>query len=315
MERNGLTGFIFNIERFSTTDGPGIRTMVFFKGCNMTCPWCHNPEGISSEPELEYYESRCIRCGRCLQVCPTGAHSIDASGGHSLDRSLCIQCMACAGACPSGALKVAGKRVSVEDCFREIAEDIPFYKRSNGGVTLSGGEVLLQADFAAALLSQCRAAGIHTAIESNLALPGRELEKLLPFVDLVMADIKHLDDEAHRKATGLSNRTTLASLRRLAADGMPLIIRTPVIPGFNDSPDAIERIAAFTAKIASLDYYELLSYSPLGREKAERLGLSQRQYDPSAYNRMCRLAETAARYQKDVRIDGRRWTQDQGETL
>lgn len=315
MKKSSLTGFIFNIERFSTTDGPGIRTMVFFKGCNMTCPWCHNPEGISSEPELEYYKSRCIRCERCLQVCPAGAHSIDTSGMHNLDRSLCIRCMTCADVCPSGALKVAGKRVSVEDCFREIAEDIPFYKRSNGGVTLSGGEVLLQADFAAALLSQCRAAGIHTAIESNLALPGRELEKLLPFLDLVMADIKHLNDEAHMKATGLSNRTTLASLHRLAENGMPLIIRTPVVSGFNDSPDAIERIAAFTAELESLDYYELLSYSPLGREKAERLGLSQRQYDPAANNRMRHLAVTASRYLKDVRIDGRRWTHDQGDTL
>ena len=312
MQGNDPTGFIFNIERFSTTDGPGIRTMVFFKGCNMSCPWCHNPEGISSGPELEYYASRCIRCGRCVQVCPTGAHSIDATGAHKLDRSVCIRCMACVDVCPSGALEIAGRRVSVEDCFREIAEDIPFYIRSGGGVTLSGGEVLLQADFAAALLHRCRDAGIHTAIETNLSLPWRQLEKLLPFLNLVMADIKHLDDQTHTQATGLSNQTTLAALELLAESGMPLIVRTPVIPVFNDSSEAIAAIAAFVAGLKSLEYFELLSYSPLGCEKAERLGWNQRRFDTPTSERMQDLARTAAQYLNEVRLDGQRWTNDQG---
>lgn len=309
-----LQGFIFNIERFSTTDGPGIRTIVFFKGCNMSCPWCHNPEGISSEAELEFNKMRCIRCGRCLQVCPTGAQQTDASGAHRIDRSLCIRCMACAKECPSGALNVIGKHMAVEDCFQEIAEDVPFYNRSGGGVTLSGGEVLLQADFAAALLKRCRAAGIHTAIESNLSLPYRKLETLLPFLDLVMADIKHLDETAHASATSLPNRATLVALNRLAQHGMPLIVRTPVVPGFNDSPETIGRIAAFASGLASLEYFELLSYSPLGCEKAERLGRIQRRYETPPGDRMNALAETAARYLKDVRLNGRRWTNDQGES-
>lgn len=264
-------GLIFDVERFSTADGPGIRTVVFFKGCNLHCYWCHNPESIRSKPELELDPTECIGCGGCAEVCPSGAHSFTESG-HDVDRTLCTGCFACAGECPSGALKIIGKHRSLESCMEEIREDRAFYSRSGGGVTLSGGEVLMQRDFAAKLLQACREEGIHTAVESNLCFPWEQVEKLTPWLNLVMADIKHMDSAAHKQATGQGNQRVLENLKKLDALGIPTVVRTPIIPGFNDSEENIRVTVEFLKGLKHLQYYELLSYNPMGNDKRKRLG-------------------------------------------
>lgn len=282
-------GLIFDIERFSTADGPGIRTVVFFKGCNLRCYWCHNPESIRSKAELELDPAECIGCGGCLDACPSGAHSFSETG-HDVDRTLCTGCFACAKACPSGALKVIGEHRSLESCMAQIREDQVFYSRSGGGVTLSGGEVLLQADFAAELLQACRAQGIHTAIESNLCFPWEQVKKLTPWLDLVMADIKHMDPLRHKEATGQENHRVLENLRQLDALGIPTVVRTPIIPGFNDSEENIRATGAFLKGLKHLQYYELLSYNPMGNDKRKRLGYPVPEIPVPPKTRMQQLA-------------------------
>ena len=286
------TGLIFDIERFSTADGPGIRTVVFFKGCNLLCYWCHNPESIRSQAELELDPTECIGCGGCLEICPSGAH-IMTNSGHDVERSLCTGCFSCARDCPSGALKVIGKHRSLESCMKEIREDRAFYSRSGGGVTLSGGEVLMQAEFAAALLKQCKEEGIHTAMESNLCFPGDRVKKLTPWLDLCMADIKHMDSVRHKEATGQGNERVLENLRLLDKLGIPTIVRTPIIPGFNDSEENVRATAEFLKGLENLQYYELLSYNPMGNDKRKRLGYPVPEIEIPTKARMQELASAA----------------------
>ena len=297
-------GLIFDSERFSTADGPGIRTVVFFKGCNLHCYWCHNPESLRSDPELEWDPQECIGCGLCAAVCPEGCHVMTAQG-HEFLRGNCKNCFACAKQCPVASLKPIGKPMDVEQCMREIREDMAFYRRSGGGVTLSGGEVLLQSDFAAALLQQCRAEGIGTAMESNLSVGRERLEKVVPFLDLVMADIKHMDPRAHRMATGADNRQVLDNLRWLDSQQIPLIIRTPVIPGFNDSPENIRATADFLSGLKNLRYYELLSYNPMGNDKRKRLGYDVPKIAVPDKTHMLSLAQMAENCGRPVWVDGR----------
>lgn len=266
-----MTGIITEIQRGSIHDGPGFRTVVFLKGCPLRCYWCHNPETISPRPELLFEPEKCIGCGGCFAVCPAGARTRDG-----IDRERCRACFACAGACPTGALRVSGREITVDEAMEQILADRPFYRASDGGVTLSGGEPLRQVAFAEELLARCRREGVRTAVESSLYGPEETLRRILPLTDLVMADLKSPDDAAHREATGVSNRTILDNLRRVASAGIPLIVRTPVVPGFNDDPETIAEIAAFAARLGSLRYYELLKYHPLGCRKAEQLGASRR---------------------------------------
>lgn len=297
-------GLVFDIERFSTADGPGIRTVVFFKGCNLHCYWCHNPESLKLLPEVEFTPGECLDCGACGKVCPRGCH-VMTERGHEFLRENCAHCLACAKVCPVSALKVIGLPKTVEDCMKEIREDTAFYARSGGGVTLSGGEVLLQSEFAAELLKACRAEGIHTAIESNLSLDRSHLERVLPHLDLVMADIKHMDSAIHRQGTGLGNKRTLENLRWLDSQGIPLIIRTPVIPGFNDSEENIGNTAVFLSELENLCYYELLSYNPMGNDKRKRLGYAVPEIAVPDKRKMLSLARTAKSCRRPVWVDGR----------
>lgn len=298
------TGLIFDMERFSTADGPGIRTVVFFKGCNLHCYWCHNPESIRSYPELEFDPTECIGCGGCVEDCPSGAHIMTASG-HDVERSLCTRCFACTQACPSGALKVIGKHRSLESCMEEIREDSAFYSRSGGGVTLSGGEVLLQADFAAKLLQQCRKEGIHTAMESNLCFPPETVRKVAPWLDLAMADIKHMDPKAHKEATGQGNDRVLENLRLLDEMGIPTIVRTPIIPGFNDAEENVRATAEFLKELRNLRNYELLSYNPMGNDKRKRLGYPVPDISIPKKDTMHHLASIARQAGVPVWVDGK----------
>ena len=266
------TGILFDLERFSTVDGPGIRTTAFFKGCIMHCPWCHNAEGLRFRRQLHFDPGECIGCGECAAKCPQDAHEMHA-GQHILNREKCIECFLCAGACYTGALKIVGTEYQAEELAKLLMEDALFYWESGGGVTLSGGEVLCQAEFAREVLTILRRNNIHTAIETNLSLPWEVALPVLKATDLVMADLKALDDERHRRATGLSNRPILANLARLAGMGLPLILRTPIIPGFNDEEAEIAGIAAWARRnLPTMQYYELLPYHPLGQSKYAMLG-------------------------------------------
>ena len=257
-------GVLTAIQRFSLHDGPGIRSTVFFKGCNMRCAWCHNPETLSPAPEVLYYESKCVGCGACAAVCPS--HTV-VGGKMVYDRSKCEDEGRCAQVCFSGALEVCGFEADVDRVLFEVMQDEAYYARSGGGVTLSGGEVLLQPAFALDLLRALRARGVHTAIESNLNVPFSVLEPLLPELDLVMCDLKTWDDGLHRKYTGVSNARIKENIARLKEAGVPVIVRTPVIPGVNDRPEEISAIAAFAAQLPNLLYYELLNFNPLGSSK------------------------------------------------
>ncbi|MEI7832375.1 MAG: glycyl-radical enzyme activating protein [bacterium] len=295
-ETNAIYGTITDIQRFSLHDGPGIRTTVFLKGCNMQCGWCHNPETIHPHPEIQVFPQRCIGCRACVAACP---HGIPEDW-----RSVCDACGACAAACYAEARVLAGKRVSVDEVMRELLADQAFYQQSGGGVTLSGGEPFVQATFTQALLTRAKAEGIHTAIETNLNWPWAHIAPALPFLDLLLLDIKVMDESLHRAWTGVDNRLILANLLRLAAAGLPFIVRTPVVPGVNDSVEEITRIAGFLAPLPGLRYYELLHYHPLGVGKYASL---DRPYPATAipmpeHAIMEGLATAARAYGIDVRI-------------
>lgn len=257
-------GVLTTIQRFSLHDGPGIRSTVFFKGCNMRCAWCHNPETLSTQPEVLYYRSKCVGCGACAAVCPS--HTI-VEGKMVYDRSQCHDGGKCAQVCFSGALETCGYEADVQSVLFEVMQDEAYYAQSGGGVTLSGGEVLLQPEFAGELLRALRARGVHTAIESNLNVDFSTLEKLLPDIDLVMCDLKIWDEELHRRWTGAGNARIKENIEKLGKTGKPMIVRTPVIPGVNDNEQEIGAIAAFAAQQPNLLYYELLNFNPLGQSK------------------------------------------------
>jgi pyruvate formate lyase activating enzyme len=245
------TGIVFNIQRFSVHDGPGIRTTVFLKGCSLHCFWCHNPEGIRPKPEIQYYPERCIGCGACIEACEYGAQVID-EGVHKYLRDKCALCGACVDNCFSGALEMTGEELTVDDVMQEVLADRAFYANSGGGMTLSGGEPMLQKAFTKALLERAKAEGVHTAIETCGNYPWSDLEELLPLVDMVMMDIKHMDPEAHRAATGVSNQRILKIAEQLMATDKPVWFRTPVIPTVNDTREAIGEIAAFVRHLTDL---------------------------------------------------------------
>ncbi len=269
---NPTRGLITNVQRFSIHDGPGIRTTVFLKGCPLRCFWCHNPETWRPEPEVQFFPTRCVGCGACVRRCPQGVHLL-ADGRHSLRRELCRACGRCVETCYAEALVLCGRWWEPEELLAELLRDRPFYEQSGGGITLSGGEPLAQADFCRRVLELCKGAGLHTAIETAAIGPWEDLEGLLASLDLVIVDVKHVNDARHREATGASNRQILANLRRLAAVGRPLIVRTPVVPGVNDTPEAIADIAGMIARFPNLLYYELMPFHRLAGGKYESLGL------------------------------------------
>jgi len=304
-ERKGL---IFDIERFSTVDGPGIRTVTFFKGCNMKCLWCHNPEGICRQSSLLFTKERCIGCGECFRICPRQAHRM-GNNGHVIDRKRCNKCFACVDECPANALERSGKPWTVEALCKELMQDKRYFHNSGGGVTLSGGEMMCQVNFAQAVLKALHSEKIHTAVETNLSFPLIQYEKLRPYLDLLIFDIKCIDDDKHRQGTGITNETILKNVSALTNppwNTMPLIVRTAIIPSFNDSPEEIFRIAAMLSKHTQLRYYELLAYHPLGIEKSIKLGgKTQRRFEVPTHEQMLMLAEAAAEVLGHVRVNGK----------
>lgn len=266
-----MPGMIFDLKRFAVHDGPGIRMTVFLKGCPLRCPWCHNPEGVSASPELSCLEHRCIGCGECAAVCPNRAHFFQ-DGIHKFDRSRCTACGKCAEVCLGGALRLYGRIESAETLMPKLLEDREFYERSGGGVTLSGGEPLLQPEFAAELLARLRAENIHTAVDTSGNVPWKSFERVLPYTEMFLYDFKHPDDAAHRQVIGVSNRRILDNLERLSGTGKRIEIRIPVIPGFNDAPEVVRKTADFLASLPNPVAVRLLPYHDLARGKFLALG-------------------------------------------
>jgi pyruvate formate lyase activating enzyme len=268
-----VTGVTFNVQRFSTEDGPGIRTTVFMKGCPLRCRWCHNPEGLSPQPQLVWYDVRCIGARRCLAACPASALDLTPQGMR-IDRERCTPCDLCAGACPSGALEIIGRRWTPDELLSQVVKDAAFYETSGGGVTVSGGEPAMQPDFVEALLQLCHVSGIATALDTCGYADWSVYERLLPHLDLVLYDLKILDRERHRQATGVYPDRILANAAAIAERGMPMWVRTPVVPGYTDDEENIGALAAFIrTRLPTVQRWDLLAYTNLGVAKYRRLGL------------------------------------------
>lgn len=263
-------GLLTNIQRFSLNDGPGIRSTVFFKGCNIHCAWCHNPETISPHPQLLRYTEKCMGCGACIEVCNCFSMEQDTI---IFDETNCDVCGECVDVCYTGALEICGEEYSIQEILQEVLQDKPYYDKSGGGVTLSGGEVLLQADFALDLLTALKKENVETAIETNFNFPFETILQLVPHVDLWMIDIKLMDPELHKKWTGADNTRILENIKKLDTMGIPYILRTPVIPRVNDTAEQIEEIVGFIKNLKNIQYYELLNFNPLGASKYETLSI------------------------------------------
>lgn len=262
---------LFDIQRFSVHDGPGIRTTVFFKGCNLHCFWCHNPESISSKQEVQFLPFKCIGCGKCLAACPRGCHTV--SGGQRVyDRASCETCGRCAVQCPAEALALMGGTYTVPDVLETVSRDKPFYKGSGGGLTCSGGEPMLQKDFLLDLLTQAKAADVHTAVDTAGNVPYSFFCDVLPYTDLFLYDMKCMDDARHTAATGVSNRLILENIVKLSRAGAKIWVRIPVIPTVNNTPDNMWQAAEFLKNLDGVEKVELLTFHRLGEGKYESIG-------------------------------------------
>ena len=263
-----LTGTIFETKRFAVHDGRGLRTTLFLKGCPLRCPWCQNPEGLEMAPVLWYVPNECLRCGTCAAACPEKALRVDERV--HMNRQACTMCGACEAACPAGALQQKGRRVSARQAAQELLRDRVFFGE-DGGVTLSGGEVLLQWRFAAQVLQLCKEEGASTAIESCLHGPREAVDAMLAVTDHFMVDVKILDEAVHKQVMGVSNRLILDNLAYLISRGADVLVRTPLIPGYTATQENIREIARYLKNLDPQIRYELLNFNPLCRSKYEAL--------------------------------------------
>jgi len=263
-------GIIFDIKRYAIHDGPGIRTTVFFKGCPLQCLWCCNPESRKINPEIIYTESCCIHCGSCQLVCPNQAIKI-LKNKLKIVRKNCIGCGICANACPTNALKVSGKQYSVEELLKEIEKDNTFYLVSEGGVTVSGGECTVQAEFLLSFLKKCKQRYLHVTFDTCGFVEWRTFKKIVEYVDLVLFDVKIVNEEKHIKYIGKSNKLILENLLKLSKIGVPIIIRIPLIPRFNDSEQEINAIADLVSELNNIKEVDVLPYHRLGESKYPKL--------------------------------------------
>lgn len=271
---------IFNIQKCSIHDGDGLRTLVFFKGCPMECLWCANPESQSYRPEIMESKTKCIGCGACQRVCPESAIP-SSKDGYKIDRSKCTNCFKCTEVCYAHSKTVVGKDYTIEELYKEIEKDRPFFSMYGGGVTFSGGEPLTHPDYLAEIAKKCNDKGINVVVESCGYGSYDKFKKALPYIDHMFFDIKHIDSDTHKSLTGKGNELILENVKKIAEFGIPITVRTPVVPGYTDSPENIMGISKFISEIPGIIEYELLVYHNLGESKYKSLGIPYKLKDVS----------------------------------
>lgn len=266
-----MEGYIFDIKHFAVHDGPGIRTTVFLKGCPLKCVWCHNPESILTEKQLGFIEHKCVSCGACVAVCPEGAHYFDEQNTHKFDRSKCVSCGKCTDACRVDALTLYGKYMSPQEILNDVMDDIDFYESSGGGVTLSGGECLMQPDFCVELLKKLKDNGIHTAVDTCGFVSKATLDKVIPYTDIFLYDLKAIDEDVHVKCTSQPNKVILENLKYIDNLGCKTEIRIPFVPGYNDGE--IEKMGEFLSTLNNVTGVRVLAYHNYAGTKYKSLDM------------------------------------------
>lgn len=264
------TGMIFDIKRYAIHDGPGIRTTVFLKGCPLRCEWCHNPESWYPGKERAFRRGRCEACGHCVGACPRQAISLEADRP-TTDEDRCVLCGACVEACVAGAREIIGRQIGIGELIAEIERDVVFYDQSGGGVTFSGGEPLMQPDFLLGLLVECKARDIHTAVDTSCYAPAEVVDDVSPYIDLFLCDLKHMNSTRHKQATSFSNELILENIRRIAAAGRKIVLRLPLVPGFNDDDLNLEATGRFATSLGAVVAMDVLPYNSGGSAKSVRL--------------------------------------------
>ncbi|NHI91654.1 MAG: glycyl-radical enzyme activating protein [Candidatus Lokiarchaeota archaeon] len=296
-----LKAMIFNIQRYSIEDGPGIRTTVFFKGCPLHCLWCHNIESIKSHPQIVWNDIKCIGCGECVKVCPQKAIRTTKQGLIT-DREICTNCGICAEACPSGARELIGYEITVEKLVKEVEKDKPFYNNSGGGITASGGEPTLQHDFLIEFFKQCKEHGMHVALDTSGACKWELLEKILEHVDLVLYDMKVINEKKHKEYTGVTNKLILENLRRINELRKEIWIRIPIIPQYTAFEENIESIGMYIKEFKCVSRVDLLPFHKLGVSKYLKLGLDYicKDLEPPSEGDMTTYKKIMEKYKKNV---------------
>jgi pyruvate formate lyase activating enzyme len=299
-----IRGIVFDIQRYSLHDGPGLRTNVFLKGCALSCRWCSNPEARQFQPEIAFFERTCFLCGDCVPICSEAAIVMD---DHTVtwDRSMCNQCGRCAEVCLAHAFSLIGKDMTAGAVVAQVLRDTAFYS-AQGGLTLTGGEPTLQPEFAEAILRLSKAEGLHTAIETCGAVRWQNINRLLPYLDLVLFDLKHVDEAVHQQFTGASNRIILDNLRRTAQAGANLVVRVPLIPEFNTDRMSLAGIAEFVQSLKVVREIHVLAYHTLGKAKYRALGIPYElgQYAPMKHEEAEQLAHVFQEYGFEVLVGG-----------
>ena len=266
-----MKNIVFDIQRFCVNDGPGIRTTVFLKGCRLNCLWCHNPESKSHKPVLMFHQSKCIGCMRCSSVC--NLHSFTEDVSHLIDRKNCILCGKCVNEC-CGALEICGKEMSAEEVIKVVLKDKDFYLNSNGGLTISGGDPLANVKFTKEILIEAKKHNLHTAIETSGYATWEEILEIIPYVDMFLWDFKESSSELHKKFTGVGNEVIINNLIKLNEYGKGIILRCPIIPGFNDRDEHLKEIGLFAERLCSVIGVEVEPYHSLGKSKSEEIGVN-----------------------------------------
>lgn len=267
-----MTGTIFDIKRFAVHDGPGIRTTVFFKGCPLRCLWCHNPESMKIQRQIVFFENKCIGCGECFKRCPNKAIEVTPQG-RKYYRDKCTLCGTCVEYCYAEATVMQGKIASVEEVIEEVKKDIPFYENSGGGVTLSGGEPTMQPEFCIAILQESKKAGMHTALDTSGYVKFDIFKEILKYVDLLLYDLKVMDPQKHKEYTGVTNEIILSNLKEVDKMNVPIEIRIPIIPGYNDLEDNLYATCEFINSLHNVQRIKMLPYHRLGEGKYTRLDM------------------------------------------